>query len=258
MLRVWERAGGQPIRTLAPSVTKLVGFSRDGRLLAAGGEGKPGHLRVGYGAGIDIWDVLTGKKAGSLAVSPECLAFSPDGLHLATGGRDHCVLIWKAPQLKTPENAPSAKERAAWWDSIGNDAKTAYPAMAQMLGDPEPAVALLKERLKPVQLADRAVATKRIAELDSDDFNLRIQAEAELKQMGEGAADFLAEALERKPTLELRRRLESLLRECEALSTTGLRHQRAVATLEWIATPAARAFLETLAQGAPRAHLTTE
>ncbi len=51
--------------------------------------------------------------------------------------------------------------------------------------------------------------------------------------------------------LEVRRRLETLLHQCDATSPAVLRHQRAVATLEWIRTPAARALLRTLAGGAP-------
>ena len=116
-LRLWERASGQPIRTLSPTITTVLAFSPDGRLLASGGAGQSGHLIVGYGSGIDIWDTFTGKKVGELPVTPNCVAFSPDGSQLATGGSDHAVLIWKAPRIQPAKQAtaPSAGERDAWW-----------------------------------------------------------------------------------------------------------------------------------------------
>jgi hypothetical protein len=54
------------------------------------------------------------------------------------------------------------------------------------------------------------------------------------------------------------RRLEALLEKCDATSALAMRPHRAVATLEWIGTPAARALLHALAEGAPRARLTVE
>src|SRR6202022_2516127 len=66
LLRLWELASGQPIRTLAPTITKVLAFSPNGRFLASGGTGKSGPLRVGYGLGIDIWDTVAGTKACAL------------------------------------------------------------------------------------------------------------------------------------------------------------------------------------------------
>jgi hypothetical protein len=79
--------------------------------------------------------------------------------------------------------------------------------------------------------------------------------------MGEDAAHLLKQALEGNVNLELRRRLETLLRKCDgsqATSVLAMRHHRAVATLEWIDTPAARRLLRTWADGAPLARLTIE
>jgi hypothetical protein len=238
----------------------VLAFSPNGRLLASGGAGRSGHLTVGYGSGIDIWDTLTGTKVGALPVTPVCVAFSPDGLHLATGGRDHAVLLWDAPRIQPPTKAapPPAAERDAWWTALGGEAKNAYQAMEQMLNVPEHAVAVLKERVRPVQSCDPDTVAKWIAQLDSETFAERMKAQTALEQMGEGAAHLIQQALERKNSLELTRRLEELLSKSDATSPAALRHHRAVATLEWIGTPAALALLRTLAEGAPRAHLTTE
>jgi hypothetical protein len=259
MLRLWERTSGQPIRTLAPTITNVVAFSANGRLLAAGTPGKSGHLRVGYGSGIDIWETVSGKKAGTLAVTPQCVAFSPDGSQLGTAGRDHSILMWVAPTM-APGKAtpPSAGERDAWWTGLGGEAKDAYKIIEQMLDVPEDAVALLKERVRPVEAGDPQVVARLIAQLDSKSFKERVEAENALEKLGEGAAHLLRKALDDKVSLELRRRLEALLLRCEATSTAGLQHHRAVAVLEWIATPAARDVLRTLADGAPQARLTLE
>ena len=67
-------------------------------------------------------------------------------------------------------------------------------------------------------------------------------------------------ALAASPSLERRRRTESLLDELERSvpAADQLRSLRAVEALEQMATPAAREVLERLAEGAPRARLTGE
>jgi hypothetical protein len=52
--------------------------------------------------------------------------------------------------------------------------------------------------------------------------------------------------------------LKRLLKKPEKTSTECKRHHRAVLTLEWIGTPAARALLHNLAAGVPSARLTVE
>jgi WD40 repeat protein len=259
-LRIWERVTRQEIRTLAPTITTVLAFSPNGRLVASGGTGESGHLRVGYGSGIDVWDAVTGKKAGELPVSPECAIFSPDGTHLATGGRDHAILIWDAPTIQQPieANVPSATQRDTWWKALGGDAKDAYKAIGEMLDAPEHVVVLLKERVPPERSADPDTVAKLVAQIDSETYGERVKAQAALEKMGEGAAHLIAQALERKVSLELRRRLEVVLSKCDATSTLRLQQHRAVATLEWIGTPAARTLLRSLADGAPRARLTME
>jgi hypothetical protein len=257
-LRVWEKTGGQPIRALAPAVTTVLPFSPNGRLLAAGAAGRSGHLSVGYGSGIDIWDTVTGERRGKLSISPECVAFSPDGLHLATGGRDHCVTAWEAPAVQTPRKvkAPSAAECDSWWAALGGEAKDAYKAVGEMVAAPEHAVTLLKERVRPVTSSDPGAVAKLIARLDDAEFAEREKAQKALEDMGEGAAHLLIKARKGDVTPETQGRLAEILGKCEATSRRSLRQQRAIAALEWIDTPASRAVLRTLAGGAPRARVT--
>ena len=260
-LRLWERASSQPILTLAAAATKKLAFSPNGRFLAAGSVGRSGHLFYGDGSSIDIWDIVTGKKAGTLPVSPRCVAFSPDGMHLATGGWDHNVLIWEAPIIKLPKvvaKAPSAAECDAWWTALGGDAAHAYKVIGQMIEVPEHTLALLKERVRPIKSSTPDAVAKLIVQLESETFSEREEAENALDKMGESVAPLLVKALEGKLELESRRRLAELLGRCEATSNRSLQNLRAVAVLEWIGTPAAKVLLRTLSEGDPRARLTIE
>jgi hypothetical protein len=102
----------------------------------------------------------------------------------------------------------------------------------------------------------------RTGDLDTNQFAVRESAKQELEKLGEIAAPACRKALEQKPSVEARRRLEALLekqsREWQNPSSERLRTLRAVEVLEHIGTPEARQVLETLAKGAPEARLTQE
>jgi hypothetical protein len=241
-------------------MSRLLAFSPSGRLLASTGIGKSGPGAPGFGPGVDVWDILTGEKAGALPVTPQCIAFSPDGAHVATGGRDHCVLIWQVPkvQRRRSAKAPAPAERNAWWTALDGDAPAAYKVIEEMITAPEHATALFKERIRPVRAGDPVRVAKLIAQLGSDVFVERESAERALEKMGEGAAHLLTKAIEGKADLEVQHRVERLLAKCSAASIDSKRHHRAILALEWIGTPAARALLHKLADGASGARLTAE
>ena len=111
-----------------------------------------------------------------------------------------------------------------------------------MLEAPDQAVALLKERLRPAQPQDADKVAKLMVLLDSAKFAERDQARAALEKMGESTVGTIKATLAGKIPLEMRRRLESLLSKGEATSPISLRQHRAVALLEWIGTPTARAY----------------
>ena len=90
----------------------------------------------------------------------------------------------------------------------------------------------LKKRVQPIQASDASIVARLIVQLDSQTYAEREKARIALEQMGEGATHLLKQALEGKVTVELRLRLEALLRKCEATSTDSMQHHRSVATLE--------------------------
>jgi hypothetical protein len=78
--------------------------------------------------------------------------------------------------------------------------------------------------------------------------------------LGEAAEASLRRVLDEKPTLEVRKRAEELLRRLEAPVTDPdrLRAIRAAEVLERIGSPEAISFLKELAGGYPSARLTRE
>jgi hypothetical protein len=125
---------------------------------------------------------------------------------------------------------------------------------------PEQSVSLLQRRLRPISRADAWRTEQLIAALDSADASIREQAARQLEALQEAAAGPLRQALARKPTLEVRRRITTLVGKLEepGRSGEGLRALRAVEVLEQIGTPDAQVVLRALAKGLPEARLTQE
>jgi WD40 repeat protein len=69
-------------------------YSRDGKLLVS----------AGRDAAAKLWDARTGRRVRTLRVQTQCVAFSPDGLWLATGNYDN-----------TPEGYAGDDSQPATW-----------------------------------------------------------------------------------------------------------------------------------------------
>jgi RNA polymerase sigma factor (sigma-70 family) len=104
-VEMWEAQTGKILRTIDMDYGRSpphLAFSPDGKTLAvlyAGEKGRDPNVE-GLQGGARLWDVQTGKEVRSfrghksLAI---CLAFSPDGRALATGGDQHdaSVRLWE-------------------------------------------------------------------------------------------------------------------------------------------------------------------
>ncbi|HTU89709.1 MAG TPA: WD40 repeat domain-containing protein, partial [Gemmataceae bacterium] len=256
-IQIWDAATGQARRLLPTDWVGQLAFSPDGHYLAAA------DLQ-----GLRLWELASGKvvlrhKAhermrGSYGDSfASCLSFAPDGRTLATGHLDSTILVWKLVPSGRPATAKDLPR--LWKDFIGTDAARAYAASWQMADIPKEAIHFLQAHLRPVAPASAEQVRSLLIDLDSDDFAKREAAATRLRELGDRAIGFLKEALKARPSLEMRRRVEELLKTLEKPPFgETLRTLRAMAVLEHIGTAEARQVLKTLAQGMPEARITHE
>jgi hypothetical protein len=151
----------------------------------------------------------------------------------------------------------STQEIEALWEKLSGGAPTAYAALQTLRCAPGQVVPYLRGRLRPV----RADFAQMIADLDSDNYNVRVRASRQLRHYGRVVEKPLRRTLENKPSLEVRRRIEWLLedtRDAPETVSAAPREVRAVELLESIGTEEARRLLQTLAGGIDEAELTRE
>jgi hypothetical protein len=232
-------------------------LSPDGRYLALAQESPEIHL----------WDVRAGREVGQLAGHEGgvvSLLFTPDGMHLFSGGTDTTVLTWDLTHLTQAEPAhaevPAQALDALWADLAGNDATRAFDAIRKLSASPDQAITMLKDRVRPATPPDPKRLARLLADLDSEHFELRRQAQSELEALAELAEPALRKALAGDPSLDLRQRLERLLDHLSGqVPPAGqLRELRAVELLELLGGSEARQLLQILAGGTPEACLTRE
>jgi dipeptidyl aminopeptidase/acylaminoacyl peptidase len=252
---LWEVASGRArLRLRDAEAGRAMAFSPDGRTLACSSDG----------GAIRLWDGATGRERQRLVGHRESvnrLTFSPDGRLLASAGDDTTVLVWEVspPAKEGAAERLSAKELAALWEDLtAEDAAVAGRAVWKLAGAEGDAVAFLRERLAPAPRPDAKRIDRLIAELDSDDFQTRRRATAELEKLGESAAPALRRVAANSPSAEVRRAVKQLLARLTAWRPGELRVLRAVEALEHAGGPDARRLLKFLAGGAPEAWLTVE
>jgi WD40 repeat protein len=189
---------------------------------------------------------------------PDCgmweVAVAPDSRTLLTLNRDKTILVWDLAPPDGRRAEANPKQIAQFWaDLAGRDGPAGYRAMWVLTAYPERAVTALGARLPECQ---QALAKRRqrfpliLADLVNDSFQRREAASKELEKLRAEAEPVIRKALGKKPSLEVRRRLEKLLAK-PPLVPPGelLRGIRAVGVLEHIGTPEARQVLETAAKG---------
>ena len=220
------------------------------------------------GRPIVLSDALTGKEVGRLQpfehgeVHAQVMASDGSAVAEAAQPKDgrweREAQFWDLHDLADAARKAAAKQTAEQvrplWDAlVDTDARKAFAGMRLLVINPDRAVPLLKEHLRPVD--DRHLP-QWISDLDSDDFATREAASRGLAALGETAGPALEKARAAGP--EARQRAEALLEKLKGdLPPDDQRTIRAVDVLEQINTEAARSVLKDLAAGAPGA-LTTQ
>jgi RNA polymerase sigma factor (sigma-70 family) len=258
MIRLWDVSTGQECRHFGGHRGGYyqVAFSPDGRTLASAGE--DGYVR--------LWEVRSGLERHRFAGHRgpvASVAFSTDGAILASGSSDTTALIWDiAGRLRAahprPKHLGPTELDKLWADLAANDGAKVDRAIGMLAASPQQAVPFLQSHL-PRPPADPRRISRLVADLDSDQFDVREQATRELEKLGPLAEPSLRKALGERPALEARRRMEGLLEKSDpSRSPTHLRLLRTIEVLEYTGTPEAREMLATLAAQGPERSLSAE
>jgi WD40 repeat protein len=252
---VWDVADGKEWRSLEGHTVGAcsVAFSPDGRTLATGD---------GHGT-LLLWELASARKRLQFIGHESdilSLAYSPDGRLLAASSPDAPAYVWDV--LGTTEQPPrtlSPQDLQRCWTALaGDDATVAFGAIRRLAAAPEQTLPLLRELLKAVPEPDARRVRQLVEALDSNEFEQRRKAAAELEKSADAAGSLLRQILEKeKSSLEVRRALRQIL-EAQETAPEALRAVRAVEVLEWIAAPEAERLLGELAKGAADARLTCE
>ncbi len=261
-VRLWDVTAGKEVGQVGDGTEHVfaLGLSPDGRLLATGS--KEGAVRV--------WEVLTGREVGLLGRHDGevfTAGFAPDGRTVGSGATDGTVRLWELADLwkgDLPRKAPDAAALERLWDDLGDrDAGRGWRAVWLLAAAPDQAVRFLQGQLKPPPAPDPKLLTeiaRCIADLDSDDFEVRETATLRLLKLGRTAKAAARKALENPASVEARRRLERVLAPLDDAGPSGdaLRALRSVAVLERIGSDDARRLLERLIREAPDDRLKAE
>jgi hypothetical protein len=253
-VRVWELATGIEVYRLEghADVVPAVVFSPDGAVLATGGKDRTIRL-WGVDGGKELRR-LTGHRGGVTA-----LAFDAGGRRLASASEDITALVWDVGSVvpaAPPARELTAKELDALWAGLASkDPRSAHRAFTALLRAPRQAVPLLAGSVRPV-VRDEPRIARLISDLESRQFKVRRKAAEDLAGLAELAEPALRKALAGKPTLEVRKQIDTILAKLPRMlagpvpTPERLRVMRTVALLERAGTPPARQALRALARGA--------
>jgi RNA polymerase sigma factor (sigma-70 family) len=222
-------------------------MSPDGKMFATGGLDNT----------VRIFEVQTGLERRRIVDHHNTvgsLAFSSDGRYLASASPDAPVFLWDVYSIEDSNAKRSGDE--IWNDLFRESAH--LRAIGQLISNPDLAIRLCRERIKPSTKPDAKKLRQLIDTLGDAAFRVRDNAESQLAQMGEVIVPTLQRELTSNPSAEKASRLNRLISQFSKPSADRLAMSRALEAIEHIATPQARELVEEWANGDPDSSFTRE
>ncbi len=266
-VEIWKIAAGKPFHSFGFRTHHSADSMRIQSFLAICPSGPivAGTTSAADDFSVQLRRLPAGRSLGSLTGhrgNIQAAAFSSDGKHLATASDDSTVLIWDvqrqiAQHLSRQVTLSADKLQQCWEDLGGTKEGAAAAAQERLVEASAQTLPLLRKMLRPM-VADGM--DRWVADLDSDDYEERETALHALERREFAAEPALRQALKGAPSLEQRRRVDSLLKKLEQPLTQPdvLRSWRSVTILEQIGNEDARQLLETLSRGSPHARFTQQ
>jgi WD40 repeat protein len=241
-IHVWDMTTGETLRAFLIDPDDHIGaaaLSADGRMLAT---------RLNYG-NLRLFELATGQERHNFkghASLIQAVDFSSDGWYLGAASTDAPIYIWDVygKEARRGVQVPLAQaNRARLWQQLTADTAPAFQAVCELIARPNEAVPLLQDGWKRLPRTTPKQIQQWVQDLDSNQFTVRKNAAAELERFAFGHEELLRKSLQDAGSLEVRQRLELIL---QRLDPQRLRLGRMLEVLEWLGTPQARQFLQTL------------
>ena len=210
--------------------------------------------------GTYVWNVGNGTLTHRFPIGSKRLAFSPGGDQLLAGQTDGTLVLWDLNQATTPpalfQEISEEEIQRRWLElGFGRDTSRGNQGNAERIqalvdGGDRTVAFLETELLRPnADEYDREQVRQLIELLSDPDPQIRLQAGKDLERFGDAAWEVLqSKDLATKPASNVtQKRLEAVIAQ-------GMVYRRNYAVydvLKQIATPDAKALLETLAELLP-------
>jgi WD40 repeat protein len=203
------------------SMVYALAFSADGRTLVSGSADKSARL----------WEAFSGKPIANFKGhigSVMGVAFAADGRSVYTASADTSILRWDVPGLTGKGSLPDLtltvnELNDAWKMLTSEDTPRGHEAMWRCVASAKQAV---PDLAKKMYLLDPDHVKKLFRDLDSNHYGTRMTAMGELSNYGRWMEGRYLTAMNNPPSLEYKRRVETLRDKLQAANSPSLAQER--------------------------------
>ncbi len=167
------------------------------------------------------------------------------------------MLAW---DTRPPRVADSVSLESAWTNLAAREAGESFKSEGRFLAAPADTIKLFAEKIKPVEAIDPQRIQRLLADLDSNEFDVRESASKALEGLDHQAIPYLEATLKSAKSTEVRRQVKWILEQKQkaAITSEQLRQIRGVMILELIRDSESKNLLKRWAGGPVGALLTME